>query len=95
MDGFELWKSAILHKAFTGELTARWRKEHGVGLESWITKLLAEIASLQTGLMKGKKYEGENVFLSYLRVANVQDGFLDLSEIKKLRLAPQVLQEIY
>ena len=28
VDGFELRKSAILHKAFTGELTERWRKEH-------------------------------------------------------------------
>lgn len=35
VDGFELRKSAILHKAFTGELTARWRKEHGVELDSW------------------------------------------------------------
>ena len=35
MDGFELRKSAILHKAFTGELTDRWRKEHGVELDSW------------------------------------------------------------
>ena len=34
MDGFELRKSAILHKAFTGELTERWRKEHGVGVRS-------------------------------------------------------------
>lgn len=28
VDGFELRKSAILHKAFTGELTEQWRKEH-------------------------------------------------------------------
>ncbi len=35
VDGFELRKSAILHKAFTGELTERWRKEHGVELDSW------------------------------------------------------------
>ena len=28
VDGFELRKSAILHKAFTGELTERWRRKH-------------------------------------------------------------------
>lgn len=28
VDGFELRKSAILHKAFTGELTEKWRQEH-------------------------------------------------------------------
>lgn len=35
LDNFETRKAAILHKAFTGELTAQWRKEHGVGMESW------------------------------------------------------------
>ena len=88
VDGFELRKSAILHKAFTGELTERWRKEHGVGLDSWEIKPLMEVASLQTGLMKGKRYEGKTVFLPYLRVANVQDGFLDLKEIKEIEVSP-------
>lgn len=88
VDGFELRKSAILHKAFTGELTERWRKEHGVGLDSWEVKSLIEVASLQTGLMKGKHYEGKTVFLPYLRVANVQDGFLDLTEIKEIEVSP-------
>ena len=87
VDGFELRKSAILHKAFTGELTERWRKEHGIQIESWKTKPLVEIASLQTGLMKGKRYEGETTFLPYLRVANVQDGFLDLTEIKEIEVS--------
>ncbi len=35
VDGFELRKSAILHKVFTGELTKKWREEHGVMLERW------------------------------------------------------------
>lgn len=35
LDSFETRKAAILHKAFTGELTAQWRKERGVGMESW------------------------------------------------------------
>ena len=43
VDGFELRKSAILHKAFCGELTAKWREEHGVGLESWEKKTLGEV----------------------------------------------------
>lgn len=35
LDSFETRKAAILYKAFAGELTAQWRKEHGVGMESW------------------------------------------------------------
>ncbi len=86
VDGFETRKEAILHKAFTGELTAKWRQENQVGIDSWQCKKLFEISSLQTGLMKGKRYSEETVMLPYLRVANVQDGFLDLSEIKKIEV---------
>ena len=42
LDMFETRKAAILHKAFTGELTAKWREENGVGMESWEEKRLGE-----------------------------------------------------
>lgn len=32
---FEQNKMAILHKAFTGELTVKWRKENNIDLSSW------------------------------------------------------------
>jgi len=35
LDSFESRKAAILHKAFTGELTKKWREENGVGMDSW------------------------------------------------------------
>ena len=43
LDSFETRKAAILHKAFTGELTAQWRKEHGVGVETWSSCKLIDI----------------------------------------------------
>ena len=43
LDSFETRKAAILHKAFIGELTAQWRKEHGVGMESWSSCKLIDI----------------------------------------------------
>lgn len=46
MDGFELRKSAILHKAFSGKLTERWRKMHGVGMDSWEGVVLADICKV-------------------------------------------------
>lgn len=91
LDSFETRKAAILHKAFTGELTAQWRKEHGIGMESWETKKLSEVSTLQTGLMKGKNYSGKTVMLPYLRVANVQDGFLNLSEIKEIEVSEELI----
>ena len=35
LDGFESRKAAILHKAFTGELTAKWRNEKGIDKRTW------------------------------------------------------------
>lgn len=46
VDGFELRKSAILHKAFMGELTEKWRQAHGVGLESWESVELADVCKV-------------------------------------------------
>lgn len=43
LDGFETRKAAILHKAFTGELTEKWREKKGIGLESWIKCKLADV----------------------------------------------------
>ena len=91
LDSFETRKAAILHKAFTGELTAQWRKERGLGMESWKTKKLSDVSTLQTGLMKGKRYSGKTVMLPYLRVANVQDGFLNLSEIKEIEVSEDLV----
>ena len=48
----------------------------------WERRLLSDIAFIQTGIAKGTKKSTAPVELPYLRVANVQDGFLDLSEIK-------------
>lgn len=35
VDGFEDRKAAILHKAFTGELTAEWRDAHSIDDSTW------------------------------------------------------------
>ncbi len=54
----------------------------------WKTQLLEGVARVQTGVAKGRRLNGaQTVSLPYLRVANVQDGFLDLSEIKYIELA--------
>lgn len=49
LDSFETRKAAILHKAFTGELTAQWRKENGVGMKSWERKKYSEICEIVRG----------------------------------------------
>lgn len=49
LDSFETRKAAILHKAFTGELTAHWREQNGVGMESWEDATLGRICNIGSG----------------------------------------------
>jgi type I restriction enzyme, S subunit len=51
----------------------------------WQVKRLKHVAIIQTGLTLGKDYSGrETVTRPYLRVANVQDGYLDLGKITEV-----------
>ena len=49
VDSFETRKAAILHKAFTGELTAKWREEHDVGMESWEHHQFSDLCAIVRG----------------------------------------------
>lgn len=79
VDSFETRKAAILHKAFTGELTAKWREEHGVGMESWEKKSVGELCiSLKYGTAKKSDASGNVVAL---RMGNLQQGEIDWSDL--------------
>ena len=52
----------------------------------WRKERLEYLAKIQTGIAKNQNHQGEVIALPYLRVANVQDGFLDLSEIKTINV---------
>ena len=49
VDGFEHRKAAILHKAFTGELTRKWREENGYNLDKWIIRTIKECCIIGSG----------------------------------------------
>ena len=83
IDGFELRKSAILHKAFTGELTEQWRKEHGVGVDSW-EKLFEYVTSGSRGWAQYYSQSGA----VFVRMGNLQHSTieLDMSSIQYVDL---------
>lgn len=61
-DSFAVRKAAILHKAFTGELTTQWRRENGVSDESWEEKKLGEVGVLERGRSKHRPRNDERLF---------------------------------
>lgn len=70
----EAYRKAVLTKAFHLEQNTEWKR-------------LDEISDISGGITKGRDLTGqETLRLPYLRVANVQDGYLDLSEMKSIEL---------
>lgn len=57
VDSFETRKAAILHKAFTGELTAKWREEHGVSIDNWKTTRFDSVAAIRSNLVDPAEYQ--------------------------------------
>ncbi|CBJ39334.1 putative type I restriction-modification methylase S subunit [Ralstonia solanacearum CMR15] len=61
--------------------------------EHWVIKRLKFIARVQTGVAKGKDLaDKDTIEVPYLRVANVQDGFLDLDEVATIEIDKRDLE---
>lgn len=89
------FRQSVLAAATSGELTADWRATHG-RIGAWRNVRLDEIAEVQGGVTKdSKKQNDADSEVSYLRVANVQRGYLDLSEIKTIRVPSTKLESLY
>jgi len=55
----------------------------------WPTLPLAEVADIGSGITKGRRLNGQaTASAPYLRVANVQDGYLDLRDMKEIEVTP-------
>ncbi len=79
IDSFEPRRSAVLHKAFSGELTEQWRQEHGMVLESWKRLSVSSVCnSLKYGTAKKSEKTGSVVVI---RMGNLQQGEIDWSDL--------------
>lgn len=78
IDGFESRKAAILHKAFTGELTEKWRNENDVPKDSWRMKKINQVCFPRAGYaFDSKKFT--NTGYQIIRMGNLYGGELDLN----------------
>lgn len=91
-DSFAVRKAAILHKAFTGELTQQWRRENGVSDESWEEKKGEDFFEYVTSGSRGwAKYYSDKGSI-FVRMGNLNHGTieLDFSDIQYVELPNQV-----
>ncbi|MBL8339720.1 MAG: restriction endonuclease subunit S [Rhodoferax sp.] len=74
------------------EPSARYLQSGSVGPapipDTWNTRALAELAQIQSGIAKNANgLVSDPVELPYLRVANVQDGYVDLTDVATIRVS--------
>lgn len=87
-ESFAVRKAAILHKAFTGELTQQWRRENGVSDESWEEKKLGEVGSWLGGgtpsTSREEYWENGNILWitsKDMKSAVIEDTLMKVNEI--------------
>ncbi|MBR1695634.1 MAG: restriction endonuclease subunit S [Selenomonas sp.] len=56
LDGADLRRAAILHQAFTGKLTEKWRKEKNISIADWKEKTLKDCCRIGSGGTPSRKY---------------------------------------
>ena len=85
-ESFAVRKAAILHKAFTGELTKQWRRENGVSDESWEERLLGDVCTVNPKKIDAKNLD-DNLEVSFVPMAAVSDvlGEIVNHEVKNLQ----------
>ncbi|SHG28067.1 type I restriction enzyme, S subunit [Microbulbifer donghaiensis] len=58
----------------------------------WERKPLCDVAEIRTGVAKGKSNLKDPIEVPYLRVANVQDGHIDLTQVKTIQIERSQLE---
>lgn len=92
VDSFETRKAAILHKAFTGELTAKWREEHGSSIGHWKECSIGDVFTHTTG--KALKRNNQNGILKkYITTSNLYWGTFDFSEVREMYFTNEELEK--
>lgn len=75
-------------------LSAGEMEELGELPEGWAWAKLRDISEIVGGITKGRDFSGQpTVRLPYLRVANVQDGYLDLADVRDIEALPTELEK--
>ena len=79
-------RSAILHNAFSGKLTEKWREENNVSFDSWLNCQLKEICEVNPKKINTNDKDDE-IDVSFIPMTVVSDVYGNITEhqMKKLK----------
>jgi type I restriction enzyme, S subunit len=92
------FRQSVLAAAISGELTEDWREEISVSGEfnslygslpaGWEWKLIREVGRVQLGRQRAPKYHSGKYMRPYLRVQNIFEDRIDLSDVMEMDFSP-------
>lgn len=82
------FRQSVLAAACSGRLTADWRDQNKIDSE-WPVERLGSLGCITGGITKNAKRQLMKLQVPYLRVANVYENRLELSEIFKIGVTEQ------
>ena len=85
VDGFETRKAAILHKAFSGELTAKWRNETGISISDWKHHRFSDLCKIVRGgsprpAGSSEFYGGDIPFMKVADITRITTPYVESTE---------------
>ncbi len=85
VDGFEIRKAAILHKAFSGELTAKWREENEISMTTWKHHNFSDLCKIVRGgsprpAGSPEFYGGDIPFMKVADITRITTPYVESTE---------------
>lgn len=86
LESSENRKAAILHRAFSGELTEQWRKEQGIEGDSWKAQKLSSLGKLERGKSKHRPRNDPSLFgdkYPFIQTGDISEAQIYIKEHKQ------------
>lgn len=82
-------RKAMLRYAITGELSREWRDTQPKQIPAWDVVRIKDVGRVQLGRQRAPKFHAGKNMRPYLRVQNVFEARLDLSDVMEMDFPPE------
>ncbi len=83
------FRKAMLRYAVTGELSREWRDTQPEQIPAWDVVRIKDVGRVQLGRQRAPKFHAGKNMRPYLRVQNVFEARLDLSDVMEMDFPPE------
>lgn len=83
------FRKAVLRDAVTGQLSRDWRDTQPEQIPVWDVVRIKDVGRVQLGRQRAPKFHTGNSMRPYLRVQNVFESRLDLSDVMEMDFPPE------